>query len=211
MTYIPAPGVVKVVQYFSCGDNSSAANIWHVHSDIPWTYELLNDLIDVFVAVENSDLTNLRSPDATTTGYRATDLTSLSGAMAFRATDIHSVGLAAGVPINSTFAVKLDTGLRGRGRNGRIFWVGLNEDAVDVAKVHSDYATSVINAVGALKDAIAAVSDWNLCVLHKERDKVPLNPYEFSNVVRIAYTDLAVDSQRDRLPGHKRRKVRTQP
>lgn len=211
MTYIPAPGVVQVVQFFSGADGVTGANVWHVHSSIPWTVPLLDDLIDVFVAVENSDLTNLRSSDMTTTGYRATDLTSLSGASVFRGTDIHNAGVAAGVPVNSSFAIKLDTGLRGRGRNGRTFWIGIKEGDVDVGKVHSDYADGIVNAIGALKDAINAVSDWQMCVLHKVRDGAPLNPYEQDPVQRVAYTDLFLDSQKLRLPMHKKRKLRTTP
>jgi len=109
-------------------------------------------------------------------------------------------------PANSTIAIKLDTGLRGRGRNGRVFWFGVAEEDVDIGEIHSGESDDIIAAVDQLIVDVGAFEDAVLCVMHTQRDNVPLNPFEQSAVLRAAITDKALDSQRDRLPGHKRRK-----
>ena len=46
--YIPTPGVVQLVQYFSTG-TANAANVWHVaKADGIWTDAAIDEVLDVF-------------------------------------------------------------------------------------------------------------------------------------------------------------------
>lgn len=143
-----------------------------------------------------------------------TDLNSASGPRKAYPLDPPIVGSAAfdPLPANATLAIKFDIGQRGRGTAGRIFWVGLNEDQVDGNTVSGAAMVAILGALDALQTAITTVgSPWvDLAVPHRTVNKVHPNPAVSSGVVGFLATNNLIDTQKDRLPFHKkRRKPRT--
>lgn len=201
--YVPAPGVLQVVQYFSTGA-ANAANVWYVHSETDWTAGAINGMIDIFQQVETDEFGDNRAVEVACTGYRATDLTSLNGLTIFRAVNQGGNVVGPAAPLNCTWALKLVTGKRGRGRQGRKFWFGFAEAQVNAYEVDPNQATGIIANHEVLRATIAGEPGKVLCVLHKNRDGVPLNPHQWDEVISIAYTDLLLDSMKLRLPGKKR-------
>lgn len=209
MPYIPAPGVLQVVQFFSTG-LANGANVWHVLKGAgAWDLAGVNEVIDVFAAWEEDEAGDNRAIEVACTGFKATDLTSLAGVSIFRAVNITGNIAGPAAPLNATFAVKLVTGLRGRGTNGRVFWYGLSEEQMGAYLMDPIQAEGIRVNVESLITALGAAGDYSLAVLHKVVGGVEINPQTASVVVSAAYTDLFVDSQRNRLPGHKRRKSAT--
>jgi hypothetical protein len=209
MTHIDAPGVIEVVQYFSQANNN-AVNVWHVYKDDAEDIPDLAALLDVFNEWEDSSGKALRSNEVTCTGFRATDLSGFTFPTLFLGADIEGTTAQELAPPNATIAIKLNTGFRGRGRQGRVFWVGLPMTSVGGGVVSADYLDAIVTGIGDLNTAVAAeIGIGGLCVLHKIRDGEVLNPYEYSPVVSASYTDQYVDSQKDRLFAHKRKKRQT--
>jgi hypothetical protein len=204
--YVPTPNVVQVSQFFSSGV-SNAANIWHVVKAVGGiTVADLNSIIDVFEAWENLTGKATRAIETACTGFKATDLSSLSGGSIFRGENIVGSVAHPAAPANTTFAIKLSTGKRGRGTNGRVFWYGLDENSVDYYSMTSAAADALKIAVDQLISTLEATGDFKLCVPHSVVNGVKINPRTNDVVVSAAYTDLFLDSQKDRLPGHKRQK-----
>jgi hypothetical protein len=209
MVYIPTPNVAQVVQYFSSGV-SNAANVYHVLKEAgAWTIAELNAMLDVFEAWENLTAAPSRAIETACTGFKITDLTSLSGGSIFRGVSIVGGDAHPASPANTTFAIKLGTGKRGRGTNGRVFWYGLTEDSVDYYSMTSVAADSLLAIVTALIADVTAVTGFLLTVPHSVVAGVKINPRTNDPVLNASYTDLFLDSQKDRLPGHKRQRRHT--
>lgn len=207
--YIPTPGVAQIVQYFSTG-TANAANVYHVaKEDGIWTSAAIDAILDAFETWEGLEGAATRAVEVACTGFRATDLTSLEGITRFRTENIAGTVAQPAAPLNSTIAVKLSTGLRGRGTNGRVFWFGLTEDSVDAYSITPLAAAQLVSAIDSLISNVIAAGDFALCVVHQVVGGVKINPRTHSDVLAGAVTDLFLDSQKNRLPGHKRQKRRT--
>jgi hypothetical protein len=87
-----------------------------------------------------------------------------------------------------------------------VFWYGLDENSVDYYSMTSAAADALKIAVDQLISTLDATGDFKLCVPHSVVNGVKINPRTNDVVVSAAYTDLFLDSQKDRLPGHKRQK-----
>ena len=206
MASIPAPGVVEVVQTFDIF-GSNCSNVYHVLvAADPVDATDVELILDTFVAWETQDGAGTRSSECITTSFTATDLSSLQGSRQFRPVNIAgSVEFAPG-PLSTTFAVKLGGGTRGRGRAGRVYWVGLPENLASPSHIAPQIADGLVNAVTALNTALTQAGGFQLCILHKVENGVELNPMQAEPLVQVSYTDLFLDVQKNRLPGHKRKK-----
>jgi hypothetical protein len=112
------------------------------------------------------------------------------------------------MPANVTIALKLVIGERGRGKSGRLYWIGLTEDQCVGDTVETSTATALEAAGEALRTGIEALGlPWgNLVVPHLKIGDTRPTPATKSVVESIALTDNVLDSQRDRLPFHKKHK-----
>lgn len=118
------------------------------------------------------------------------------------------------IPANSTLAIKFDIGIRGRGTAGRMFWVGLAENQVDGNTVATATITAILAALDALQTAVQTVgAPWvGLSVPHRTVGGAHPNPALQSAVDGFLATNNQIDTQKDRLPFHKkRRKKKTTP
>jgi hypothetical protein len=109
-----------------------------------------------------------------------------------------------------TCAIKHNTGVRGRGRQGRSFWIGMTETMYTANTIETVTVTAITAAMLALmNDVISLDPDYKLVVTHRQVDGVPLTVGTTSEILSFDIADAILDSQRTRLPGHKRNRRRT--
>lgn len=143
----------------------------------------------------------------------ATDLTSLFGIRkAYAVTPIVGT-LANSLPANVTIALKADIGRRGRGTAGRTFWIGMAEGQLNGPdQISSAVATALVGDMNALRDAVAAITPIEgLCIPHFIVAGVRPPSVQADIIVQYLLSDFYIDSQRDRLPGHKKHKKTAAP
>jgi hypothetical protein len=139
----------------------------------------------------------------------ATDLTDLNGIRKSYAVSPALLGniSSAILPLNVTWAIKASIGKRGRGITGRTYWPGLCVDQVSADQMDGGAANTIIGYMNALKVAIAAVpNSEGLVVPHFIVGKVRPPVVTADPVQGYLFSDLFLDSQRDRLPFHKKHK-----
>ena len=205
---VTSPNVVQVTMVYSSGEDTQE-NVYYVHKASAWSQPDIIDLLTVFSTWESTVASDERSQDVSLVRMIGTDITGLTGARV----DLPLVAPIAGqevspvLPANVTFAVKANIGERGKGRNGRKFWIGLAENMVVENTVDETRAGDIQSDLNALISAVnAGPPSATLGVIHTKSGGLPIEPATFSAIVNFAYTDLTIDSQRDRLPGHKRHK-----
>lgn len=205
---VTANNVLQVVMVYSSGDDLME-NVYYVHKNTNWSESDINDMLTIFSTWESTVAADERSQETSLVRMTGTDITSLTG----RRVDLPLVAPIPGqeaspvLPANVTFAVKANIGERGKGRNGRKFWIGLAENmvvenAVDETRA-GDIQTDLNDLISAVNAGPPAAS---LGIIHTVSNGVPVEPASFSPILSFSYTDLNIDSQRDRLPGHKRHK-----
>lgn len=213
MPSIVATNVAQVVMgYLSGGE--PCENIYHVHSTVPWTTVLLEDLLATFQAWEMDTASLQRSTGAELIRATATDLTSMTSPRYDEPLETPVPGQVVSdvLPSNVTLAIKADIGERGRGRNGRSFWIGLAESQVTDNLVGAVVVTDIVSGLNTLiTDITTAAPDQALGIIHTVANGAPLEPATFSAIIGWSVTDRSIDSQRDRLPFHKAHSRRVPP
>lgn len=139
----------------------------------------------------------------------STDLTSLAGSRVSLEYDSPIAGTHASpiMPLNVTLAIKLATANRGRGRNGRIFWPAFSEDQIAGDRVLTATASAIVTALNNLITEVQAADPQVTCVVaHRIVAGAKIYPGGYTPVVGFTVTDNYVDSQKDRLPFHKKHK-----
>lgn len=206
----PAPGVLEVrLQYLS--DGEKCENVYHVHhgSSIAWPEADIEDVLSTFENWEDTTASLLRPTDVSLYNMVGSDLTSLTAFRRSRAVSPAIVGSIASdsLPNNATMAITFNTGNRGKGQNGRQFWIGLTENHVTGNSVEAAHRDSIISALEALDAAIQTLDPaYRLVVLHRVVNGVHPPTAGTTNVLSFSTADLIVDSQKNRLPNHKKRK-----
>jgi len=103
------------------------------------------------------------------------------------------------VPNNVSFCISLRSGLTGRSARGRWFWAGLTEGQLTGNNVDAGPAASIVAAIDALLNSIAALGGTPVIVSYNSGGGPrPGGPVKF--VINDALAvDTIVDSQRGRL------------
>lgn len=195
------------VNYFL--DNNNAANIFHCLATSVIDVTLLDDIAGVINGWLTTDWAPLASDDWTANEIVLTGLNSLSDPRKSYpiAPPIPGTLTDIALPANVTLAIKEDVGHRGKGIAGRWFWVGFAGSQVVGDSVLTASATAIIAALQHLNTLLAAVPGCEgMCVPHLVVNRVRPNPASSDLVASFVITDNTMDSQRDRLPFHKRHK-----
>jgi len=194
---------------FLNGD-TNAQNTIHVSYDGSVSLADLDTLEAFLVTWIDSDW----APQAGASWYASeiviTDQNSLTGPRKSYGLGTTHVGtqVSPAMPANVTIALKEVIGTRGRGKAGRMYWIGLCEDQCVGDTVNSSTATALEAAGEALRTGIEGLGlPWgNLVVPHLKVGDIHPSPATKSIVESIGLTDNVLDSQRDRLPFHKKHK-----
>lgn len=187
--------------------DTNMENVYYVHKVSPWSQIDVAAIVTAFTNWETSNAAAQRGAYVELVRVTATDLTSLSGV---RIDDqlvapIPGTRSSTPLPANVTFAVKANIGKRGRGTNGRTYWIGLTEGQILDDQMQAAAAGLIVTALETLiSDISGAVAGSALGVIHQFINRIWQPNAPFDPIVNYAYTDLNLDSQRDRLPGHKR-------
>lgn len=211
MPHQDCPGIIQVDMNYQIG-TEKITNVFHVDhlGGDHWTAAEINTALDDF---EQSYWTTLQKPlvpaSLVLTSIVATDLTDLDGLKIVRTIDPAQPGTKAGdgLPANATLAIKMAGFSRGRGVAGRIFWPQLPESEVVSNLIAQTYVDDAVDCVRGLLDVLAAETPaLALCTLSRVTGGAP-RPFGIARaILTIQAVDNIVDSQRTRLPGHKRKR-----
>lgn len=210
MVYQPVRGVAEIRMRYLL-DFENAENVFHVeHGSLdPWPLADLEDLASTFEAWESTDGSTARSVSAHLIEVVVTDLTSLTTQKVTRAVSPDIPGAIGGdsLPNNATLAVKADINNRGRGKSGRVFWVGLAESQVTANTINTAARDAIVLALNNLRaDVLALDPAYHMVVVHRVVDGVRPAEADWSAIASFSVTDNTIDSQKNRLPNHKRHK-----
>lgn len=209
-----APKVARFEMKFQTAD-TLLENVFHARSTAgSWDSTTLDAVEAAFVAWFSGTSYQYVNDSMSLFEMIATDLTSLSGLRRVYPISPPLDGniSADPLPANATFAVKANIGTRGRGQNGRIFWPSLSSDQVTLDQLNKTNADEIVAALNTLRTSIAAVTGCDgLCIPHFVVAGVRPPSVGNSLVTSYSYSDLYVDSQRDRLPFHKKHKRPVSP
>lgn len=105
-----------------------------------------------------------------------------------------------GLPGNVTHSIKKSTGLTGRSARGRVFWIGMPRNVLQINENLLTIADSqaIEDAVDAMRVAIAATI-WTPVVVSRFLDKLPRTTGATFTWIASQAVDINVDSQRRRL------------
>jgi hypothetical protein len=187
------------------------SNTYHVSKGTEWTGPELDLLATQFYDWENLEGKAERSFSVELVHITAAALVSQTAPYRARAIDPAVGGINNGqaLPLNVTLAVAAVTGQRGRGRQGRNFWIGLTENMVDENIVTNTSQDNIVDDLNALLASVNGVGTQKLVVVHRYLGGIKLTTGTFSEIVTWAVRDTTIDSQRVRLPNHRRASKRT--
>lgn len=212
LPYQPARGVAEVRMRYLL-DFENTENVYHVeHGSLdPWPLADMEDLASTFEAWESTDGSTVRSVSAHLIEVVVTDLTSLTTQKVTRPTSPVITGAIGGdsLPNNATIAIKADINNRGRGKSGRVFWIGLAESQVTGNAINTAARDAIVLALNNLRaDVLALDPAYHMVVVHRKENNIRPAEASWSAIASFSTTDSTIDSQKNRLPNHKRRRRR---
>lgn len=211
---IVTAGVKAEMRYLVNGQN--AENVYWAKASGTIDEALLDSLAALLIAWEDTEASAQRSADCDLVEIILTDMSSLAGVRKVYGVSPPQSGAVTGdaMPNNVTLAVKENIGQRGRGINGRKFWIGLAESQCAGDVVDGTVVTAIVGIMNNLRDSVAGLTGFEgLCIPHFVVNKVPQNPADTDVITGFSVANNVIDSMRDRLPFHKRhkRKATTPP
>lgn len=210
MPHQDVPNVVKV-QINWKNEFSDFMNTFYVHA----VNAITEALLDALWASVETWLNTYWQPIATdrvgVISATLTDLTSLNGRRKVYtpANPIRGGLNEEPMPANVTVAVKASVGHRGRGKNGRMFWVGLTETQVAGDTLRGGFDATLLTAMQGLKTVVEGTAGFDHIVIpHFVVGGIRPPIVQTENLEAYQLTDSFTDSQRDRLPNHRKHKRR---
>lgn len=215
MVFQPVRGVVTVRLRYRL-DFENVENVYHVsHSSLdPWPLADMEDIASTFEGWEDTSAKSERGANCQLEEIIVVDETSLTTQRVTRGVSPPIVGTHGGdsLPNNATLAVKADINNRGRGKSGRTFWIGLTEGQVTANTINTTNRDNIVNALNALRASVVALDPgYDMVTVHRVINGIRPAEADYSVIAAYSASDTTMDSQRTRLPGHKRRRRRAVP
>lgn len=195
------------MRYFLAGEN--AENVYYVKASGTIDEALLDAVGAMFISWEDTSGSTQRSNETNFYECVVTDMSSLFGLRKTYQPPAPIQGIIAedSLPNNATIAVKENIGRRGKGVNGRKFWIGLAETQVTANNVLPATAASIVSVLDTLRDSAAALTGLEgLAVPHLVVAGVRPPLAQSDVITGFSIADTVIDSQKNRLPRHKRHK-----
>lgn len=207
LPYQPVPLVAEVKATYRQGTNLMS-NVFHVAKDTEWSGADLDQLLQIYYDWDNLEGKQERAASIELTHLTGAALVSQDAPYRARSVDpaVGGIHASQALPINCTLAVTAVTGTRGRGRQGRCFWIGLAEDMVDENVVTNTSKTNIVDDMNALLTAFNTPLGWEMCIVHRFRAGERLAEGTFTPIQVFTVRDTTIDTQDLRLPGHRRHK-----
>lgn len=209
----PCPGIAQVTLHFAF-DNQNIQNNLYFENTALWG---VGDMAAIAAAVDPQVVAHVMPnfcADMKYLGCVATDLTSLTTERHSTVGSISQIGTEAGesAPANTCLAISFLTGSRGKGQQGRVFMGPLPQAAVNGDVVSTVWAGLMTSALDEIVTAAKAVKPGTQNVVLSRYLGGVKRPDGIGKLVTaIAPLNFYADSQRDRLPFHKRHKRRRTP
>lgn len=206
MAFQPCPGIASAELLF-IQSGEPIENVMHFSTVGDWTSVTLQSLGDTLLQWWTDELSPLVSVETQLAGIVCTNLGDIEGPQTLSAPDAPLFGLVnSGAAANNvTWAIKQGTAKLGRCFRGRTYHVGLTESVVDHSTVLLAHAALLITAYTAIPGAVVDVPAIPVVLSRRSegsrREEGLGEPLTYYN-----YTDLNTDSQRCRLPGHRRKR-----
>lgn len=201
--FIPAPLVAQVtMQYYL--DDQPVENVFHVKNSTEWTLTTLGALGTIFENWETAVGKFLRGNSTQLHAVIAVALVTEDGLAVVSAVAIDGTRTSVQLPNNCSFAIKLNTGHRGRSFRGRTYWIGITEDQLASStsnQIDGSHALQLRAAVETLMGDIEA-GGFTPVVLSYANDCTWRTAGVATPITAVELTDFFVDSQRRRLPAH---------
>jgi len=207
MPFVPVPNTAQVQMVYAAA-GVTAQNTLYFMRDAGWDEASLQALAEDCVEAWETNCAPHVTEDWALVRTIATNLESDVGLKQIWQPALAIQGGIVGVsaPANVTFAVKFAAPRRGRGINGRIFQIGLSETSVGVGTITSVYANAICAGWRDFAAEVEAASDCQHVICHKWAGNEPLDEGFTESVMAYTFSDLSIDSQKLRLPDHKKKK-----
>jgi len=201
MAFIPTLNTVKVcLKYDTNGE--LACNVYNVDVGAEPTVPVMTTVAEVFKLWFTTYLAPITHIATSLEAIEVTDISSASDDGIIYTTGLPIAGTSSGDPLpnNVTVATKLLSGLTGRSRRGRKFFVGMSDNNITADRQHISGAmqTALQTAFTELLNAITAES-WTWVVTSLISGGVPRTEGLNTAIISVA-TNAVLDSMRRRLP-----------
>lgn len=205
--YFPVPNCVQIdMLYHKDANDNVVENVYHVGTTVAADQTFLASLVNVFETWESATMRSQRDTDVALDRIIARDLSSANGQVFTKPENIAGTRAGTHLPAHCSWAIKWSTGKRGRSFRGRTFHIGLglaDLNAADPNTVDATRAAAIVAAYGGLLTSIGTFGA-SLVVVQRKSAGNWINPPLTHPITAATFTDLNVDSQRRRLPGHNR-------
>lgn len=207
MPFQPVPDTAQVALKFETG-GINAQNTVYFHRVEGWNELELQALAEDCVEAWEAQLADTVTADWALIEAVATNLEETIGLKQIwrPAVPIQGTYVGTSSPANVTMAVKFIAPRRGRGISGRVFPIGIPEDVAGAGSLTSAYANNLVNSWAAFANEVETNSDCQHVIVHRVAGGVRLPVGTIDSVAGYAYTDLSIDSQKLRLPNHRKQK-----
>lgn len=209
----PCPGILEL-RLMHQVDGQPVENVIHVDNKTGahWTGGSIDVIAACVLEWWRDNMRTLLPSQVTLEEILATDLTDLAGLRRSTPVTTDNVGTRASpmLPLNVTKAMELFTGNRGKGVNGHFYWPALSEDMVAGDNVDGTVLGLMQAALQALIVTIpGTIPTAVLSVLSRYLNKAKRTNGIGRDVTSCEAPNTYCDTQKDRLPGHKRKKKKT--
>lgn len=195
------------LRYEMAGNN--AETVFHVKA----TGTITEALLDTLAALITAWITSDWKPNASTQwAVNEIVLTGLNSLFDPRksypiAPAVNGADSTGALPANCTMALKEDIGRRGKGIAGRWFWVGLTSGMCTDNTCNAGIVTALLTAVNNLATTIASTVGFEgIAVPHFVVGGVRPPVAQSDVITGFLASDDELDTQKDRLPFHKKHK-----
>lgn len=198
MTFVNAPGIVTMGAIWSL-DGERAENTFNYKVTGTIDVAKLNAMATTYATWAAANVAQFTDTALLLLVYMR-DLTTQFGlTLDFTPTStIQGTNASGLLPNNVTFALKRETGLAGRKNRGRIYWLGVNSNQRGAPQtLLSATANAWVGLLNNLMNSQASSNSAQEVIYHRALGTG-------TPVIGYTYTDLTLDSQRRRLPGHNR-------
>lgn len=201
--FIPAIDTAQVRMQYAI-EGQQVENVFYFQAEAPFNLTTLEALA-TSVHTGWTDFFAPNQPTALTlTNIVCTALDESDGAQYTLPVNEAGHGIQAALPLNASWALKFSSGFRGRSRRGRMYWLQMTEPNVTGSMVNADAANAILTGVQQFFDHVNTDTGARHVIVSYCGGGVWRTDAEITEVESISYTDLVIDSQRNRLPGRGR-------
>jgi len=203
MAFIPVPNCCEVFVEHQFNGKPNVGWVLHYESDIvPWTPLLMSDLAAQLKAWWDVHMQPLVSTATILTRIRLRELTTQSGLILDYTAGLPLTGSRAGdaAPANVAFVLKKNSGFSGRSFRGRIYQMGFTESDMSTNFISSTLANDYVDAWTEALLLVGTEAEYGMVIASKYSGGAPRGTGVKTDVSNITYSDLIVDTRRDRLP-----------